>query len=363
MGLIKATVNATLSTLKDTWKDYFVCESLNQDILMIKGEKKGSTGLFSKSQDDIITNGSGIVVNEGQCALIIEDGKILEVAAETGYYTFDSEKSPSVFDGGFKGISDTFKELSKRVTFDGHANTSQCVYYVNTKEIMQNLFGTATPIPFRVIDNNIGLDIDISIRCNGEFSFKIVDPLLFYTNVAGNKEVYLKSDIINQLKSEFLTALQPAFATISANGVRYSEVPMHAIELADALNEHLSSKWGALRGIEVVSIGINSISTSKENEEMIKNIQKSAVYRDPSMAAATLVGAQADAMRDAAKNQAGAFTGFMGMNMANQSGGVNAAELFTMGQKQNQVNAFCPKCGNPVGADDLFCSKCGNKLK
>lgn len=360
MGLIKAAVNATLSTLKDTWKDYFVCEALSQDVLMAKGIKKGDSGLF-KNQDDIITNGSGIVVNDGQCALIVEDGKIIEVAAETGYYTFDSEKSPSIFDGGLSGITNTFKELSQRIAYGGNAHTTQCVYYVNTKEIMRNLFGTPTPIPFRVIDKNIGLDVDISIRCNGEYSFKIVDPLLFYTNVAGNSDIFTKDSISNQLKAELLTSLQPAFAAISQNGVRYSEVPMHTLELVDALNENLNSKWRSLRGIEIVSMGINSITASKEDEDMIKNLQKSAVLKDPSMAAATLVGAQADAMRDAAKNSAGAFNGFFGMNMANQAGGANINDLYA---KAGGTTAnYCPKCGNKVDADDHFCPSCGNKLK
>ena len=362
MGLIKAAVNATLSTLQDTWKDYFVCEALSQDVLMAKGSKKGNGGLFA-DKSDVITNGSGIVVNDGQCALIVEDGKILEVAAETGYYTFDSEKSPSVFDGGFAGITNTFKELASRFAYGGEAHTTQCVYYVNTKEIMENLFGTPNPIPFRVIDSNIGLDVDIAIRCNGEYSFKIVDPLLFYTNVAGNSDIYTKDKIANQMKTELLTALQPAFAAISAAGVRYSEVPMHTMELVEALNANLNAKWSALRGMEIVSMGINSISASKEDEEMIKNLQKSAVFKDPSMAAATLVGAQADAMRNAAKNSAGAFTGFMGMNMANQAGGINANELFKQANAQNQANAkFCSNCGQALEAGIKFCPNCGNKI-
>lgn len=355
MGLIKAAVNATLSTLRDSWKDYFVCESLTNDILMIKGVNA------SNSSSDVITNGSGIVVNDGQCALIVEDGKILDVALEPGYYTFDSEKSPSIFDGGFKGISDTFKELANRFAFEGKANTNQCVYYVNTKEIMHNLFGTPSPIPFRVIDKNIGLDVDIAIRCNGEYSFKIVDPLLFYVNVCGNANLFSKEQIANQLKSELLTALQPAFAIIAQNGVRYSEVPMHTLQLVEALNETLNQKWSALRGIEIVSLGINSINASKEDEDMIKNLQKSAVFKDSSMAAATLVGAQADAMRDAAKNTSGAFNGFMSMNMANQAGGANINDLYA--QANTQGNHFCPKCGNAVNGEDAFCSKCGNKLK
>ena len=360
MGLIKAAVNATLSTMKDTWKDYYVCDSLSNDILMIKG-KKTADGLFS-SNADIITNGSGIVVNEGQCALIVEDGKILEVAAETGYYTFDSEKSPSIFDGGLSGLKATFEELSSRFAFDGERHTSQCVYYINTKEIVGNLFGTPNPIPFRVIDSNIGLDIDIAIRCNGEYSFKIVDPLLFFTNVAANSELFAKDDIVKQMKAELLTALQPAFATISSTGVRYSQVPMHTLELVDALNLHLNNKWSSLRGIEIISLAINSITASKEDEEMIKNLQRTAVFKDPAMAAASLVGAQGDAMKQAASNSAGAFTGFMGMNMANQAGGADINSLFAQAQSNNEKASFCSNCGTKLQEGAKFCSNCGSKV-
>ncbi|MBQ0036369.1 MAG: SPFH domain-containing protein [Firmicutes bacterium] len=365
MGLIKAGIGAFAGTLADTWKDYFVCDSLNNDTLITKGVKKGSSSLFA--DPDVITNGSGIVVADGQCALIVDEGQILEVANEPGNYTFDTTKSPSIFDGGFKGIADTFKEMIGRFTYGGIAAKNQRVYYVNTKEILNNLYGTTTPIPFRVIDRNINLDVDISVRCNGEYSFKIVNPLLFYKNVAGNvSSAITKEDLAQQMKSELLTALQPVFAKISATGVRYSEIPAHTTEMVDELNNQLSTKWADLRGINVVSFGVNSISASKEDEDMIKELQKAAVNKDPNMAGATLVTAQADAMRDAANNANGAGMGFMGMNMA-MNAGANAQGFYGMQSQQTQTQAptgevrYCKYCGKQITADSRFCPYCGKE--
>ncbi len=384
MGLIYAALGSVVGTLSETWKDYFVCDSLNNNALMVKGVKKGGGG-----SGEVITNGSGIVVNEGQCALIVDEGNVLEVAAEPGNYTFDSTASPSIFDNGMKGVKDTFKEMLTRFTYGGSTAKNQRVYYVNTKEIMGNMFGTTNPIPFRIVDKNIGLDVDVAIRCNGEYTFRIVNPLLFYKNVAGNKATYYSKDEISSImKAEMLNALQPAFAKISEQGIRYSEVPMHTAELAQALNEALNAKWAEQRGIELVNIAFNSATLSKEDEEKIRDLQMSAVNRNKDMAVATIIGAQADAMRDAAKNENGALAGFYNVNAAVNAGNA-AAELLRSadlggGQPANSwvcgcgnVNTdnYCPKCGQPrpqqkvcpkcgavVAADANFCPKCGQTL-
>ena len=396
MGLIRVAIDATTSTMADTWKDYFTCDALDNETLVLKGSKKGSKGGFFRrndSEDNYITDGSGIVVSDGQCMIIVDDGIVSEVCAEPGLYTFDSNSAPSFFGEGFKaGVKNTFNEIVKRFEAGGISRKDSRIYYFNTKEILGNKFGTATPIPFRVIDKNIGLDVDVSMRCNGEYSFQITDPLLFYTNVCGNDpDSYNKENLASQMKAEFLNALQPSLGKISLLGVRYSEVPLHVVELCDALNENLSSKWNDLRGIKIVSLALNSLTISKEDEEMIKNLQKSRVLTDERMAAATLVGAQADAMRDAANNANGAMSGFMGMGMANMMGGANATNLYAASNAKQampsadtwtcacgQVNdgnfckacgqpraklAYCPKCGAEVGSGDAFCSKCGQKLK
>ena len=270
MGLIKAVTGSVIGTILDTWKDYFVCDSLDNDTLMVRGTKKGYGG-----SNDVITNGSGIVVNEGQCALVIEEGNILEVAAEPGSYTFDSSLSPSIFDGGLEGLKNSFKEAVERFTFGGEANKSQRVYYVNTKEIMDNRFGTPTPIPFRVVfDKATGSEVEIAVRCNGEFTFRIVDPVIFYQRVAGNKAArFEKEDLISIMKSEMLDALNPTFGKLSDLGIRYSELPVHTTEIKEALREGLKTRWLENRGIVLDSITINSVTIPEADAEKIKNIQ------------------------------------------------------------------------------------------
>ena len=337
MGLIKALAGAAGGVLADAWREYFYCESLPADILVTKGAKRATKrSSNTKGSDNIITNGSIIAVADGQCMILVDQGKVTELCAEPGEFVYDSGTEASIFYGGLgQGIKATFQQIGRRFTFGGEAPKDQRVYYFNLKEIPGNKYGTAAPVPFRVVDRNIGLDIDISIRCNGEFSYKIADPILFYTNVCGNVgQAYNRGEIDSMLRTELLTALQPAFARISEMGIRYSALPGHTIEITDALNEVLSRKWTELRGLKVFSFGMNSVTASKEDEDMIKQLQKSAVMRDPTMAAATLTGAQADAMRAAASNESGAMMGFMGMGFAQQAGGMNAQQLFQMGQQQ-----------------------------
>ena len=337
MGLIRAASNAVRGTLADQWKEYFYCDALDADVLVARGVRNVSGRSSNRRGDDnIITDGSHIAVADGQCMIIVEDGRVMDACAEPGAYTYDMGTSPSVFGGSFmEGLRGIAKEAWERFQFGGGAGKNQRVYYVNIKEIPGNKYGTPNPVPFRVVDRNIGLDVDISIRCNGEYSYRIVNPMAFYANVCGNVgNVYTRDQIDSMLKSELLTALQPAFARISEMGIRYSALPGHTMELSDALNEVLSKKWTELRGIQIYSFGMNSVTAPKEDEDMIKQLQKSAVMRDPGMAAATLAGAQADAMRTAAANTAGAMTGFMGMGMAQQAGGAGIQGLYEMGRQQ-----------------------------
>lgn len=368
MGLIKAGIGALGGTLADQWKEFFYCESLDSDTLMAKGQKRiTSRSSNTKGNDNLISNGSGIAVADGQCMMIVEQGKIVEVCAEAGEYTYNSSTEPTIFAGSLgKSILDTFKTVGKRFTYGGDTGKDQRVYYFNLKEIMGNKYGTATPIPFRVVDERIGLDVDISVRCNGEYSYKITDPMLFYVNVAGNvSDSFKRSTIDSQLKTELLTALQPAFGKLSEMGVRYSAVPAHAGELADALNEELSKKWREKRGIEVASFGVNSISASEEDEKMIKDLQTNI---DPRMAAASRNAARNQAMKDAAKNTGagGAMFGFAGMNMA-AGNGDDIAELYKLGAQQEAANraqkakADTWKCSCGAEATGNFCTECGAK--
>lgn len=409
MGLIKAGMGALGGTLADQWKEFFYCESMPKEVLVTKGQKR-TTGRSSntKGNDNIISNGSGIAVADGQCMIIVEQGKVVEVCAEPGEFTYDTSTEPSIFSGNLgESIKETFKTVGKRFTYGGDTGKDQRIYYFNTKEILENRFGTANPVPFRVVDSKIGLDIDVSIRCSGVYSYKIVDPLLFYSNVCGNVEQeYSREELDSTLKTEFISALQPAFGRLSEMELRPNQIVTHNTDLENAMNTALSEKWGALRGLKVVSIAFGSITLPDEDAELIKQAQRTAIMRDPTMAAATLVGAQADAMKTAAGNEAGAMTGFMGMGMAMNAagGGMNAQNLFAMGQQQQAQQAaqtpqptpasqaapaaggwkcacgttvtgnFCPNCGTKRPAEDegwtcscgavnkgKFCTNCGAK--
>lgn len=386
MGILKVGIGAAQGVLADTWREYFYCPSMEADVLVQKGEQRQSKrGFNTKKSENIISNGSIIAVNEGQCMLIVEQGKVVEVCAEAGEFLYDTSTEPSIFYGDLKeSIKDSFKQFGKRVGFGGDTAGDQRVYFFNTKEILGNKYGTSNPVPFRVVDVNIGLDIDISIRCHGEYAYRITDPVLFYKNICGNVEnTYTRDHVDSQLKSEMLTALQPAFGKISAMGIRYSALPGHAMELSQALNEVLAEKWGGRYGIEITSIGVNSVKASEEDEAMIKELQRNAALRNPSMAAAHLVNAQAEAMQAAAaNNNAGPMMAFVGMNLANQAGGMNAGQLFQMtaqqqtaqppqpeqgwncpcGKTGNRGN-FCTECGGKKPADNSWTCECGSQNK
>ena len=416
MGLIKAGIGALGGTLADQWKEFFYCDSMGKDVLVTKGQKRTSgRSSNTKANDNIISNGSGIAVADGQCMLIVEQGKVVEFCAEPGEFTYDNSTEPSIFSGNLgDSVKQTFKVIGKRFTFGGDTAKDQRVYYINTKEMGEILYGTATPVPFRVIVNEeLGYKLSVDIRCNGNFTYRICDPLLFYTNVCGNVEQdYESSEISGRLKGELMTALQPALSTLSAKKVQYYEIPAHTQDLSDALNEVLSKTWKEKRGIEVFSFNINSLSIPEDQRKKINEWEENAMTTNPTTAAARLVGGQIDAMKAAAGNSAGAMTGFMGMGMAMNAGGMggmNAQNLFAMGQQQPQAapapqpqaapqpaapeqpqgdswicscgatvrGKFCPECGSkkpepkmePVGgwkckcgatATGKFCPECGS---
>ncbi len=366
MGLIKAIVGATGGVLADQWKEYFYCDAISENVLATKGSKRVSgRSSNTKATENIISSGSVIAVADGQCMMIVEQGKVVEVCAEPGEFIFDASTEPTIFAGSLgKSILDSFKTLGKRFTFGGEAPKDQRVYYFNTKELIGNKYGTPSPVPFRVVDQRAGIDIDISIRCFGEYSYRIIDPVLFYSNVCGNVAGdYTRETLDSQLKAELLTALQPAFAQISALGIRYSALPGHTMEMAEALNQVLTGKWRNLRGLEIVSFGVSSVKASDEDEAMLKQLQRNAAFMDPTRAAAHLVGAQAEAMQSAAKNEgAGAAMAFMGMNMAGQAGGVNAQSLYQMGQQAPAAPAADSwQCACGTVASGNFCPECGAK--
>lgn len=395
MGLMKAAIGSAGGALADQWKEYFYCDAIPADILAVKGQHRVSgRSANRKGSENVITTGSVIAVADGQCMIIVDQGKVVEVSAEPGEFTYDASTEPTIFAGDLgDGIQKVFDLIGKRFAFGGEPPKDQRVYYFNLKEIVGNKYGTPSPVPFRVVDQRAGLDVDISLRCFGEYSYRIANPLLFYSNVCGNVEgAYSRDKIDSQLKTELLTALQPALGRISAMGIRYSELPGHTMEIAQALNEELSAKWRDIRGLEIVSFGVSSVKADEEDEKMIKELQRTAAFTDPNRAAARLVDAQAEAMKAAASNQnAGPAMAFMGMGMAGQAGGANVQGLYQMGAQQGQPSQSgqsaqpgqagagqpvqggeaapaqpaagawtCPNCGK-TGNTGNFCAQCGTK--
>ena len=374
MGLIRAGLNAAGGVLADQWKEFFTCDAMSEGVLALKGRKSGGRrSINNKGSDNIITSGSVILVADGQCMMIVDQGKIVEFAAEPGEYTYDASSSPSVFSGNFgDSLGKSINEFGKRFTFGAEPSKDQRIYYFNTKEITGNKYGTPSPIPFRVVDNNVGLDMDVRLRCFGVFSYRICDPVLFYKHVCGNiSEPYTRSRLDEQLRSELLGALGMAFGRISEMGIRYSALQMHTMELADTLNDILSKKWREKRGLEIVDIGISSMTPLDEDVARVQQYQSATAFRTPQMAAQQLARSQDQSMRDAANNAGGAALGFMGMNMAQQAGGNAAAQFYQMAQQQQAAAPTpaataapagswkCPSCGATVTGK--FCPECGAK--
>ncbi|MBQ8763549.1 MAG: SPFH domain-containing protein [Clostridia bacterium] len=374
MGLIKAGIGALGGVLADQWKEFFYCDSLENDVLMVKGSKRiGGRSSNTKGNDNIISNGSGIAVADGQCMIIVEQGKVVEVCAEPGEFTYDSSTEPSIFSGKLgDSIKETFKLVGKRFTYGGDTGKDQRVYYFNTKEIMDNKFGTANPFMFEVVNKRIGMSRTVQVRCNGIYSYKITDPILFYTKIAGNvDDEYRREEIDMQLKTEFISALQPAFARLTELELRPAQIPAHTTELKNAMNAALKVEWTDRRGISVESIALNPITLTEDDMKKINQMEDAATMgSNPFMMAGRMTDAQANAMEAAAANEAGAMTGFMGMGMAmNANGGFNAAQMYQAGVQQQQqmaaqqqsapVSSWKCACGATVSGN--FCTECGAK--
>ena len=373
MGLIQAFKGSVSGELANQWKELFVSDSMSSDTLVKRAEHKVSGRSTNKKGDaDVITKGSAIIVNEGQCALLVDSGKIIDVAAEAGAYEWDESGSASIFAGDFANV---FKELGRRFTFGGEKPVQQRVYFVNTKDIVGLKFGTPSPIPFRILDNNIGLDMDTTLKCNGNYSMRVSDPTQLYVSLAGNvKDEYTIEDIQDQLRATFIAALQPALGKLTNLGVRPSAIPSYTKEMSEAMGEELNSDWTNKYGLAITSVQILTTVIPDEDAATLKELQKTGAYRNQSMAGAALIGAQAEAMKNAASNPNGAMMGFMGMNMAMQAGGANAQDLLNAGAATTGANQmagaanggaaagnrwFCPNCGNENFGN--FCVNCGTK--
>ena len=371
MGLIKelvgSAINSLTGNLADQWKEVISCDSLPNTVLIRKGQYKLSgRSVNINGEPNIISNGSRIIVNEGQCAIITDNGKVVDITLEPGGFIWNNSSEPSVFSGegtfGTK-MKSLLKESLDRFGYGGQPSKEQKVYYVNIKEITGNKFGTPSPIPYRIVDKNVGFDLDLSLRCNGLYSFKIIDPIKFYVNISGNIANELNiSEIEEQLKSEFINGLMPAFAELGKDGIRPSELSAKLLEVADAMDKALSTKWGDLRGLDVISVAFNAIRLTEEDEKRLKDVQQMG----------SNAGQQSrliDVMEKAANNQNGAMAGFMGMNMANMGMNNMFGGMAQSNNQQNQQNQGsniktikCIKCGKIV-EDAKFCKHCGALLK
>lgn len=402
MGLIKAVVGAASSTLKDEWLEYIYCDRLPDNVLMRRGTAKNKTN--NNGNENIITNGSKIVVAEDQFLVVVSDGKIVDFTAEAGRYTFDKGTEPSMLYGGFgKGLIESFKTFGSRFTTAGNVNHDQRVYFINMRDIIGNKFGTPNPVPFR--DSEFGITVDI--RCYGEYVFKVTDPIKFFTSLGGNIEsdYVIDDEFESQFSADFLQALQPALASVALQKVAYDMLPGAVTQISEAVKQQLDPTWGQ-NGINVSRVSIKSVTPTEESASMIKAAQKDRIYAmNPAMQGARANAAASEAMVAAANNENGAMNGFMGIGMMNQGGamfGANISSQSTQGmtmdsmsapdmmmptnqpvEEKSEVNVapsiekeetvepsiakeeavkpkFCPNCGTKATGN--FCTECGTKI-
>lgn len=377
MGLIRAAAAAASSTLHDQWKEYIKCEDLGNDILM----KRVST------PNGVISKDSAIQVAPGQIAIIFENGKILDATAEEGIYTFDQSSSPSFFAGQFGAV---FKEMWTRFTYNGGTNKEQAVFYINAKEIMDNKFGTPAPVPFQdwshPIPNQMTGSMSplrVEVKCFGKYTFKVNDPAVFMSRVAGVADEYKKEDLCEQMRSEVVGAFQNVLNELgnSEHKVPVLELPSSTDEIKKTMDEKVFDQPIRDRGINIVGFVVESVTLDDESNKKIDNYELSS---NSFMQQGTLTGAYAQAVQDAAKNEGGAANGFMGVGMMNMASGgvmggvVNNAQANQTNQgatqnydpyANNGNNAapttegakFCPNCGT-ASTGGKFCTNCGTKL-
>lgn len=314
MGLIKAAAGAIGSTLKDQWKEAIRCEDLQNDVLMVK--KTTPTG--------VITNKSTIIVGPGQCAVIYDNGRVLDATAEEGFYVFDSSSSPTFFAGQF---GDVFKEIWQRFTYNGATSKQQAVFFFNTKEIIQNKFGTANPIPFQdwshPIPNqmtNTLTPLRVEIKCFGTYTFRIANPALFMQTIAGMADIYRKEELVEQMRTEVMAVFQNVVNELgnSEHKVPVLEMPSQTDEIRTMMNQQVFDENIRNRGLEIVGFSVESVSLDAESEKKIDNYESAS---NSFIQQGKLVDAYANAIQDAASNDAGSVNGFMGMGFMDMSTG------------------------------------------
>lgn len=367
MGLIKAIAGAIGSTMKDQWLDLIKCDNMDMETLMVKQTTK--TGQISK--------GSRILVAPGQVAVIYDSGAVLDATAEEGVYTFDESSSPSFFGGQFGPV---FKEMWQRFTYGGTPAKEQAIFFFNAKEILDNKFGTATPIPFQdwshAIPNQMTGSMNpmgVNVRCYGKYTFRLDDVATFMRIHAGTANVVKKGDITEQMRSEVIAAFQNVLNEMgnSKHRVPVLELPSYTDEMKQVMDERVFDEPIRARGVRLVSFTVESVSLDDASQEKIDRYE----YSSNSM---MQQGKIIDVMGDAANNPGGAGNAFIGLGMMNAgTGGMTGGVMqnaWNGGQGQPQQNydpynqmvdgpgmsmpgVPCPKCGTPITGK--FCPECG----
>ncbi len=404
MGLIKALVKSTTSALGDQFKEYVTCEGMGSDVLVKRGTVHHGSGNKNPSEN-IISNGSAIVVPEGSAMMIVENGKILDFCAEAGTYTFDSGSEPSIFYGGFgKGIIDTIKKIGSRTTFGGQTANDQRVYYVNLLAILGNKFGS--PQPKKITDDKYGM---LEVTFFGEYAIKVDNPVTLVANVIGANasDTVLFSDILeSQFKGKFVEKLTQAITKVMRlHKIPFGDIGMYNSDITDEMNNLLADDLVTKYGIKISDIAILDINLTDESMERVSKIDDATIFSDSKLQSGLMATASAEALKNASSNENGSMMGFMGMNMAtnassNLMGAVNnnshntqeqekqerevpePGTLFKKEEKKEEVSTleshaeeslketnnteatlkFCPNCGKPSSGGN-FCGYCGYKLK
>lgn len=363
MGIIKAATSTIGGGLADQWLEVIEPDNMSDSTVMTKGVKvrrNDKRGANRKGTEDVITDGSVIHVYPNMMMLLVDGGRIIDYTAEEGYYTVKNELAPSMLNGSLKdAISETFD----RFKFGGVTPQKQQVFYINLQEIKGIRFGTSSPLNY--FDNFY--NAELFLRAHGNYSLRITDPILFYTNaIPKNKSQVDINDINEQYLAEFLTALQTAINKMSADGERISYVPSKSMELSKYMGTVLDDSWRELRGMEIVSVAVASISYTDDSVKLINMRNQGAMLGDPSIREGYVQGSVARGMESAGSNAAGATTGFVGMGMGMNAGGGYLNQASQNNQQQMQQQAFaqtnadhwdCPQCG--TSNTGKFCSNCG----
>ena len=399
MGLIKAFMESTRSSLGDQFKEYVTCPTMDQGTLVVKGIINHGKGNKNPSED-IITNGSAIVVPESTAMMVVENGKILDFSAEAGTYTFDNSKEPSVFVGGFgKGIVDTIKKIGSRTTYGGQTANDNRVYYVNLLALTGNKFGS--PQPKKITDDKYGM---LEVTFFGEYALKVKDPVVLVHNVIGSnaEEKVMYSNILeDQFKTKFVEKLTMAITTVMRkHKIPFGDIGMYSGDISEEMNRLLDEDLVSKYGIEISDVAIADINLTDESMKRVSKIDDATIFSNKGLQGGLMAEASAEALKNAASNEGGAMMGFMGMNMASNAAGnfmgATGSEKDLPKQEEREFKEpgtlfgnkkeeepeeekkedskeeeateetstpkFCPNCGSKVEPGSKFCTNCGNKL-